>query len=304
MEGFDSCCKRFVIYLRQVRNFSEHTIRNYSTDLALFNDFLGDKCPVIEVNRLNARAFLASCAESGLSKKTQLRRLASLRSFFRFLVKEGLIEESPVEEVEGPKLEKRLPTPLAYSQIERLFSEPHTDSYLGYRDRVMMEMLYSSGLRVSELAGLSRADFDPINGTLRVKGKGKKERILPITASAKTWLEGYLMHPERALSTKEHVAERDHEALFLNKWGQRLTVRSVDRLFKGYFVKSGIAGKVTPHTIRHTIATHWLEKGMDLKTIQVLLGHNNLATTTIYTQVGGTLKREVYEKSHPSTRRS
>lgn len=304
MQDFDANYSQFVAYLRDVRNFSHHTLRNYSIDLALFKDFMGGQASLSEITRLDVRRFLSSLAERDLSKKTQLRRLSSLRSFFRFLMKEKKIEKNPLEEVTGPKLEKKLPSPLTHEQVERLFAQPDLNSYLGFRDRVMMELLYSSALRVSELVGLDRADFDFEQLTVRVRGKGKKERVVPITLSVKKWLQDYLSNPVRHLDSSEHHPQIDEKAIFLNKWGARLTVRSVDRLFKEYLTISGLAGKVTPHTIRHTIATHLLEKGMDLKTIQVLLGHNSLGTTTIYTQVSTRLKKEVYDKAHPSSKRS
>ena len=162
-----------------------------------------------------------------------------------------------------------------------------------------MELFYSSGLRVSELVDLNRPDFDPQSLLLKVRGKGKKERIVPITQNASTWLSSYLNHPERHKEIDGHLPEVDPNAIFLNKLGTRLTTRSVDRNFDKYLTISGLAGKVTPHTIRHTIATHWLENGMDLKTIQTLLGHRSLATTTIYTHVNTKLKQKVYQESHP-----
>jgi integrase/recombinase XerC len=162
-----------------------------------------------------------------------------------------------------------------------------------------MELFYSSGLRISELVGLNKPDFDTVNLTLRVKGKGKKERVIPITKNAAAWINSYLNHPERAMDSDRHQAEKNHDAIFLNKWGERLSVRSVDRNFQFFLKQSGLASKATPHTIRHTIATHWLENGMDLKTIQILLGHSSLSTTTIYTQVSTKLKKVVYDKAHP-----
>lgn len=208
-----------------------------------------------------------------------------------------------MEEIDSPKLEKSLPKALSFAQVERLLSQPDTTSYLGFRDRCIMELLYSSGLRISELAGLNRRDLDAPNQFLRVMGKGKKERLIPITASACKWIGEYLDHPEREEDGKQHLAQVDKEAIFLNKWGKRITVRSLDRNFAKYLVASGLPSSVTPHTIRHTIATHWLENGMDLKTIQVLLGHSSLVTTTIYTKVSGRLKREVYDKAHPSAKK-
>ena len=161
------------------------------------------------------------------------------------------------------------------------------------RDRTIMDILNSSGLRVSELVGLNRLDCDITNQTLRLLGKGKKQRIVPITHTAASWILNYLEHPERPR------IERDSNAVFLGRFGGRLTARSVDRKFAIYLKASGIAGIITPHTIRHTIATHWLENGMDLKTIQALLGHSCLATTMIYTHVSTKLKKDVYDKSHP-----
>jgi len=192
-----------------------------------------------------------------------------------------------------------LPVSLNYEQLTQLFDQPDTSTYLGYRDRTIMELFYSSGLRVSELAALNRQDFDYENLTVKLRGKGKKERIIPITKNAADWIKSYLDHSERHHDSDMHMAQVDPHAIFLNKLGTRLTTRSVDRKFDHYLTQSGLAGKVTPHTIRHTIATHWLENGMDLKTIQVLLGHSSLATTTIYTQVSSKLKKKVYDETHP-----
>ena len=172
-------------------------------------------------------------------------------------------------------------------------------SYLGFRDRVIIELFYSSGLRVSELCALNREDVILPNLSMRVKGKGKKERIIPITKNASRWLHDYLNHPDRYAGSSTFQPQHDPQAIFLNKWGRRLSARSVDRLFRRYLLSSGIAATVTPHTIRHTIATHWLENGMDLKTIQGILGHSSLSTTTIYTKVSTKLKKEVYNKAHP-----
>ncbi len=297
---------KYLDYLRVVKNASEHTLRNYGLDLEKFkiffeSDVQNRKTPFAAsvIDKRAVRAYLSSMAAKQATKKTILRRLSSLRSFFKFLVKQRLVEHNPLDEIDAPKLEKKIPPSLKYDQVKRLFEQPDASSYLGFRDRCIMELFYSSGLRISELTGLNRQDFDERNFRLRVMGKGKKERIVPITQTAATWLKDYLNHPERHRDIDDHKAQVDDKAVFLNKWGGRLTVRSVDRKFEEYLKASGLVGKITPHTIRHTIATHWLEKGMDLKTIQVLLGHSSLATTTIYTQVSSRLKREVYEKAHP-----
>ncbi len=289
---YDIAVERFLEHLRVIKNASPHTLRNYGIDLALFGDYLEkESVPLESIDRKTMRGFLAMLSDQKQNKRTIARRLSSLRSFFKYAHSHELIAANPTEELESPKLDKKIPVSLNYEQVEHLFAQPDTSTYLGFRDRVMMELFYSSGLRVSELVGLNHADFDQASLTMKLRGKGRKERIVPITPHAVDWLVRYVNHPERI--------EEDPQAIFLNKHGTRLTARSVDRKFDKYLTESGLAGKVTPHTIRHTIATHWLERGMDLKTIQVLLGHSSLATTTIYTQVSPKLKKKVYDAAHP-----
>ena len=319
----------FLQHLRIVKNASEHTIRNYCIDLNALKSFLeahqlksckpedlADKIcyqssykdrwqgkdnilPLANIDKQVIRHFLAHLNEQSQNKRTIVRRLSSIRTFFKYAISNNLIATNPVEDIESPKLEKKIPNPLSYEQVVKLFEQPDCNSYLGFRDRVIMELLYSSGLRVSELVALNRADFDPKNLLIKLKGKGKKERIVPITKHAADWITAYLEHQERHHDMDGHFAEVDNQAVFLNKLGTRLTLRSVDRNFDRYLRASGLAGKVTPHTIRHTIATHWLENGMDLKKVQVMLGHSSLATTTIYTQVSTKLKKKVFDAAHP-----
>lgn len=322
-------CYDFLEHIKVVKNASEHTIRNYAIDLNSLKDFLEnvelkimkpedlpDKIrynqdyslrytakdgllPLDMINRKTIREFLASLNENQKNKRTIIRRISSLRSFFKYCFTNRLITSNPLEDIESPKVEKKVPLSLSYEQLQKLFDQPDTASLLGFRDRTIMELFYSSGLRVSELVALNRRDFDRKNLLLKLKGKGKKERIVPITKNACEWIQAYLDHSERHQEIHGHMAQVDNEAIFLNRLGTRLTSRSVDRNFDKYLTCSGLAGTVTPHTIRHTIATHWLENGMDLKTIQVLLGHTSLATTTIYTQVSGKLKKKVYDEAHP-----
>ena len=296
MENFEGAARQFLDYLRHVKNASEHTIRNYGLDLKDFKK----KCDVSgAVDKRMIRHYLAQLSAEEVSKRTILRRLSTLRSLFKYLSKERKVTWNPLEEMERPKLDHTIPILMTYEQVIHLFAQPDVSDYLGFRDRCMMELFYSSGLRVSELVGLNRQDCDWNHFRIKLMGKGKKQRLVPITQTAATWLKNYLNHAERHLNENGHYAEVDPEAVFLNKWGKRISVRSVDRNFENYLKKSGLSGTITPHTIRHTIATHWLEKGMDLKTIQVLLGHSSLATTTIYTQVSSKLKKEVYDKAHP-----
>ncbi len=316
----------FLRYLRDVKQASEHTIRNYTIDLNAIKFFLEDayglppekKAPKInyrllqdptlldekgfalsKVTKSDIRHFLSSLHVAKVNKRSIVRKISSLRTFFKYAFREKMISSNPIEDIESPKLEKQIPLSLDYEQVQRLFDQPDTGSYLGFRDRCIMELFYSSGLRVSELVSLDRDSFDYKQLLMKLKGKGKKERIVPITQNAGDWIHSYLIHPERHRDMDDHLAEVDSHAIFLNKFGTRLTARSVDRKFDKYLKQSGLAGKVTPHTIRHTIATHWLESGMDLKTIQMLLGHSSLTTTTIYTHVSSKLKKEVYDQAHP-----
>ena len=295
---FELIKERFLHYLQIVKGASDHTLRNYSIDLKEFQNFFTPGEPE-QVHKRSIRRYLSHIHQKGLSNRTILRRISSLRSFFRFATKEKLIPRNPMEDIESPKREAKLVTILSVWQIDLLLSQPDIDSYLGFRDRTIMELFYSSAIRLSELVGLNRTDFDDHSFLLNVRGKGKKQRRVPITKTAAQWLTDYLSHSFRHFESKEHKPQIDSRAIFLNKWGKRLTARSIDRKFAQYLKASGLSQNITPHTIRHSIATHWLEKGMDLKTIQILLGHASLATTTIYTHVSPKLKRKVYEKTHP-----
>jgi len=321
-----SSAVRFLDHLRAVKNSSEHTVRNYAIDLNTLKRFLEQPSenptphhslppkishhlssslntysdtPLHLIDRKNIRLFINWMKSEGTSKRSIVRRLSSLRTFFTYCVREGLLLKSPMENIESPKLEKTIPISLTYEDVQTLFNQPNSSSYLGLRDRTIMELFYSSGLRVSELAGLNKADYDKDNLLLRVRGKGRKERIVPITKNASDWITSYLTDALRYIRDEEHIEEIEREAIFLNKFGTRISTRSIDRMFVKYLALSGLHEDITPHTIRHTIATHWLENGMDLKTIQLLLGHSSMATTTIYTHVSTKLKQEIVQKLHP-----
>jgi integrase/recombinase XerC len=289
--------EKFLKYLEIVKKVSPHTLRAYSIDFQYFKEFC--QAQDAPVDKRLIRRFLAQLHEKKASTKTVMRKVSALRSLFKYAFKEKLIVDNPMEEIDSPKREKKLPVVVSYEQVELLFSQPDLSSYLGYRDRCIMELFYSSGIRLSELVKLNRRDFNQRSLLLHIQGKGKKERVVPITKTAAGLIQKYLQHELRHRDCEEHKSEKDREAIFLNRWGSRLTSRSVDRNFREYLRSSGLPQKITPHTIRHTIATHWLEKGMDLKTIQMLLGHTSLSTTTIYTHVSPKLKKEVYDKSHP-----
>ena len=283
----------YLLYLKAIKNGSPHTIRNYAIDLNLLKAFLHEECELEKIDRKQLRLFLADLMKSGNSKKTIVRRLSSLRSFFKYAALQNWISANPAELLETPKKEKKIPACMTPQEIQTLFAAPDTKTLFGLRDRAMMELFYSSALRLSELAGLNQQDIDAASLLVKVKGKGKKERIVPITPSALSWINSYLDHFERRLLAK------DDAAIFLNKWGTRISARSIDRNFAQHLKQSGLAGTITPHTIRHSIATHLLENGMDLKTIQLILGHSSVAATTIYTKVSNRLKQKVYQETHP-----
>lgn len=313
----------FLQFLHQ-KGSSEHTLRNYSIDLNVFKEWLesyrkidpkvrpnkiGYKRPfplsvqddlsLRGLNKTCMRQYMAFLSETTPNRRSLLRRISSLRSYFKYAIRLERIEFDPMQQLDNPKSEKTLPTHIQYDQILRLFDQPDLSTYIGLRDRTIMELLYSSALRVSELVGLNKADVDMEQRLVLIRGKGKKERLIPFTQSAAGWLQSYLESPWRHHDSPDHIAEIDPHAVFLNKLGTRLTSRSVDRAFNKYLTACGFIEKVTPHTIRHTIATHWLENGMDLKTIQSLLGHSNLATTSIYTHVCTDLKRKAVLQAHP-----
>lgn len=311
---FGEIAALFLAHLRD-RGSSMHTQRNYAGDLTLFMRFfcssilkmpdverLDSICPqgkqpppfasfaLAQVQRGHLRQFVANL--TGRNARSIMRRLSCLRALYRFCQVRGLCERNIAAEIANPKIERPIPQPLEPELVDRLFAHIDLGEYLGLRDRAIAEILYSSGLRVGELTGLNRQDVDFDERMLRIRGKGKKERMIPFTETAGAWLALYLKDPRRHLDVERHRIERDGQALFLNRWGERLTARSVDRQFAKYLKLSGLAIDVTPHLMRHSIATHWLERGMGLKMIQTLLGHRSLATTTGYTRVSVKLQSD------------
>lgn len=292
----------FLKYLLQIKSYSSHTIRAYATDLKKFFDFFeelqcsdSDQGLALEkVGRKEIRRYLAHLQNQGLGERSFHRHLSSLKSFFQYLIRFNEISKNPFEELDPSKRSKLIPKAVSYEEVQILLSSIESVDAMGMRDRAIFELIYSSGLRVSEIALLDRKDLSLNEQMISVRGKGKKMRRIPITKNAKEWIKRYLSHPGRE--------ERDLNAVFLNRFGKRITARSIDRRFKEVVKKSGLASTITPHTLRHSIATHLLERGADLKTIQKLLGHSHLATTTIYTKVSPHLQRKVYEKAHPLAR--
>jgi integrase/recombinase XerC len=283
----DRLIERFVRYLEIEKNYSTHTVLNYRLDLNDFIKFLGDT-PVESVDYLLLRKYLAILKEKKLGSRSMARHLSALRSFFKFLTREGFLKTNPILSVASPKLDKHLPQFLTEEEVTRLIESSLPKDEMGLRDRAILETFYSTGMRISELVSLSQEDLDFIGGVVKLKGKGKKERIAPIGDKAISSLRDYL-----------EKRKKQSSAVFLNKRGTRITDRGVRNIVGKYLKASGMKQGVSPHTLRHSFATHLLNRGADLRTVQELLGHANLSTTQIYTHLTTEKLKSVYDKAHP-----
>ena len=282
---------KFINYLKVERNASDHTIINYTIDLGVFKTFLGERS-IETIDHLALRRFLAELRAKNYAKRTIARKLASLRSLFRFLFREGYIKKNPITAISTPKLDRKLPVFLDVVKIERLLQSPSESDEAGVRDRALLETLYSTGIRVSELVGLDIDDVDIISGVVKVLGKGSKERVVPIGEPALNAIRKYL-------DTRAGSRVKDKDAVFLNNHGRRLTDRSVRRVIDKHIRACSMTEKISPHSLRHSFATHLLDRGADLRSVQELLGHANLSTTQIYTHVTMERLKSVYDKAHP-----
>ena len=287
----DRFTQKFLDYLRVERDASPHTLRNYTKDLTLLKQTLGEK-PWDQVDLLSLRQFVAGQRESGLSKVTIARRVAAIRSFFRFLQRDGYVSSNPAMGLIRPKQDRPLPVFLSVEDVTKLVEAPQGDDVTSCRDRAILETLYSGGLRVSELVGLKVRDVDLIGGSLRTIGKGKKERLVPLGSYSLQAIRKYLKSLPREKSQPE-------SPLFQNWRYGRLTDRSVRRILNRYLVQVGTAMKISPHALRHSFATHLLDRGADLRSVQELLGHSSLTTTQVYTHVTTERLKRVYESAHP-----
>jgi len=282
---------KFMNYLKIEKNAAAHTVTNYTIDLKSFRAFLGER-DIAAVDHLVLRRFLAEMRAKNYSKRTIARKLASLRTFFKFLYREGYIKTNPITAILTPKLDKKLPVVLDVAKVARLVQSPPEDAVSGLRDRAILETLYSAGIRVSELVGLDLDDVDFISGVIKVLGKGSKERMVPIGEPALAAIRRYV-------EERDDAKVRDRDAVFLNKSGKRLTDRSIRRIIDKYIRACSIQEHISPHSLRHSFATHLLDRGADLRSVQELLGHMNLSTTQIYTHVTMERLKTVYDKAHP-----
>jgi integrase/recombinase XerC len=280
---------KFLKYLEIERAASPHTLRAYRKDLEEFFGFIQAGPEDIEIT--DVRGFIAEQIKKGLTKTTAGRRLATIRSFFKFLYREGYKKTNPAKPVSNPKLPKLLPRFLSVDDAFSLVEKPEGIGFIPARDKAILELLYSSGLRVSELSTLNVDDINTREGLLKVKGKGRKERMVPVGSKAIDAIKSY---------TVERIALKSKDrSLFLNRVGRRLTERGVRRVVVKYARMVGISGKIGPHSLRHTFATHLLQGGADLRVIQELLGHSSLSTTQKYTHLDVTHLMDVYDKAHP-----
>ncbi len=320
---------KFLDYLKFERRFSEHTAKCYGADLTQYGEFLksspesdhsGDQLTSsshheaepatavamqvdLKVDQLllsvqidSVRSYLGLLNEKQYSKATIARKLATLRSFYKFLVKRNHISSNPVVSIRTPKQEKKLPRFLEYEEVKKLLSTPPVNTWLGARDRAILETLYSTGIRVSELVALNMDDIDFLGEVVHVRGKGKKERIAPIGSSALQVIQHYMEFRSKRAQSNAHF---DSKVLFVNKHGSRLSTRSVRRKMDKYLKMAGLDPKISPHTLRHSFATHMLNNGADLRSVQELLGHQSLSTTQVYTHLTTKKLKEVYENAHP-----
>ncbi|MDI6785796.1 MAG: tyrosine recombinase XerC [bacterium] len=303
MKDFPNHLKRFLKYLEAEKNVSIHTLRNYKKDIEIFNSFIKDEFKGINLknkdyNHSLIRQYLAFLQAKDYARKTIVRRLASLRSFFRYLCREGYFKKNPAEYVATPKLKKQLPKFLYQDEIRRLFEGEFKEDILGLRDKAILELIYSTGMRISEVVNIEISDIDFIGEVVVVLGKGRKERLLPIGSYALAALNNYLEERKKLLK-KQSLTKRKNEALFLNCRGDKISTRGVCGIVAKYLKKICTQKGISTHTLRHTFATHMLNAGADLRTVQELLGHVSLSTTQIYTHITTQRLKSVYDKTHP-----
>ena len=286
----------FLHRLAVEKGYSPNTLRAYARDLATFAEFLeGRGHGPAEAGVHDVRAFMATQQIRGLARSTLARRTAAIRSFYKFLLREGAIKTNPMAALRSPRREQKLPAFLTVSEAEQLVEAPDASTWIGLRDAAILETLYGAGLRVGELVALNQEDVDLAGGMLRVRGKGKKERIVPAGRCALAAIRRYL-----AARGDGAPVRRDAHAVFVNsRDGRRLTTRSVRRMVTKHALATGLDPAISPHSLRHSFATHMLAAGADLRAVQELLGHENLSTTQVYTHLSHEHLKQTYDRAHP-----
>jgi integrase/recombinase XerD len=288
---------RFIEYLGSERRLALNTLESYGRDLRQYGGFLakGKITSPAEASRATIISYLLHMEKQGKANATIARRLAALKAFYQYLLRMQVVERDPTANLESPKLAKRLPRILSVEEVERLLEQPRADDPSGLRDRAMLELLYATGIRVSELVSLNRDDVNLALGYVRCSGRGARERVVPLGSMAKRWVGEYLLKSRPSLVRNQ----ADDGALFVNHHGRRLTRQGFWKIVKRYAVDASIAPDITPHTLRHSFAAHLLENGADLRAVQEMLGHADISTTQIYTQLTRGRLKEVYARAHP-----
>lgn len=286
---------RFLRYLHDERNAADMTIKSYREDLTALVGYFGEGRKPADLSSVELRGYVAALHEAGYSKSSVARRLASLRSFFRYCQREGLVDSNAAKPLRNPRPDRKLPHFLSTPDLAKLLASPPSSEDLGLRDRAILEVMYSAGLRVSETVGINDGDLDLDQGLVRVRGKGRKERFGHLGSHAVKAVQRWLK--KRKLANKE--AQGAKAPIFVNKFGKRLTTRSVARMLEKYLKLTGLDLRTTPHTLRHSFATHLLDNGADIRSVQELLGHKSLVTTQIYTHVSTAGLKAAYERAHP-----
>lgn len=295
-----SATARFLRYLQVERNASDLTIKSYREDLTALMEFLEGGTGQVprpgDITPLDLRQYVSALHQSGYAKSSVARHLATLRSFFRFAMREGLAKQNPAKPLRNPRPDRKLPHFLTTDEIARLLHAPDAAEPAGLRDRAILETMYSAGLRVGELVAINDDDMDLEGGLVRVRGKGRRERLAPLGSYAVRAIDEWL-----AVRTPRRSPQGERP-LFLNRFGGRLTTRSVARMLEKYLKQTDLDRRTSPHTLRHSFATHLLDRGADIRSVQELLGHKSLVTTQIYTHLSTAGLKEVYEKAHPRAR--
>ncbi|MFO8192011.1 MAG: site-specific tyrosine recombinase XerD [Bacillota bacterium] len=283
-------------YLAVEKGLARNTLESYNRDIRKMIAFLKKKGVTNPeaVNQDMLVEFISELKNNGQATSSISRCIASVRSFFNFLLQEGVIPKNAAWKLESPRIERKLPRILTTDEVNKLLDQPSTGKHKELRDKAMLELLYASGIRVSELVSLDINDFDPRVGYLRCRGKGMKERIVPVGSMAVNYVNEYLRKTRTRM-----IRTNSETALFVNQHGRRMTRQGFWKILKKYAQKANIKGEITPHTLRHSFATHLLENGADLRSVQEMLGHSDISTTQIYTQVTRRKIREVYDKAHP-----
>jgi len=298
IELFDNSLKEFLTYLKLIRGYSQNTIESYKRDIQRLLDFLESRGidDLNDVNKTILSSFFSTLNTIGLSTKSIARNYSSIKSFFRYLSVNDFIQNNPALKFKGPKISVHPPEVLSFSEINKILDQPNTKTLLGIRDKAMLEFAYATGVRVSELLNLKKSDLFLKDEVVRIFGKGSKERLVPIGSHAIYWMEQYLTKVRPVLAKKKFESK---DYVFLNYRGKKLSRMGFFKILRGYVVQAGIDKNVHPHTIRHSFATHLLERGADIRVVQELLGHSKISTTQIYTHIDRTMLRETLIKYHP-----